>query len=485
MESFIHSLFQNAETITRFMLQWSWQVLILLSCLWLYLSLSRKRPATQRYNLWLYGLLAALMLPVLSSLLKRWPWIFQSSLPTEPSGGVFIPMIRNALQAIEPSQTLGFIPSAPDPLPTPSLSKVLWVLVFVAWVTRVLVSLAQMARLYLKYYNIRRRARIVPVAALCGVDNERVGIPVASTPIGLTSKVRSPVLVGLFRPTILLPADIISWSDEQERVSILRHELAHVRRLDHYHNFFQGVLCAVFFFHPLIRFACRQLSLEREIACDDSVIALGSTPTIYAESILKVAERNIAAEASHQPASYASRQTLQRRIDMIMSCERETKMKQSRYFVLLGVGVLAAVMTIFLAANSQASASSQPVGEAGVPVNWFAGTWKNIDEKTRGITRVEIKVEDSKVKAHPWGSCVPDECDMGVQDAVAFGPSVDADISKTTKLLRVAVNGHKERLLIIRLLEHDRLQVEAIDQFLDGSGRTDYAATWTFARSSK
>ena len=50
-----------------------------------------------------------------------------------------------------------------------------------------------------------------------------------------------------------------------------------------------------FLFDPLVRYACRQMSLERELACDDRVVSLGANAATYAESILKVAERSVAA----------------------------------------------------------------------------------------------------------------------------------------------------------------------------------------------
>src|SRR5262245_42327728 len=95
-------------------------------------------------------------------------------------------------------------------------------------------------------------------------------------------------------PVIVFPADISAWTSPAERRAMLRHELAHVERRDHYVNLFQTILGAVFFFHPIARYACRQLSVEREMACDDHVVGSGAEAEAYAESIIKVAERSIA-----------------------------------------------------------------------------------------------------------------------------------------------------------------------------------------------
>jgi hypothetical protein len=73
---------------------------------------------------------------------------------------------------------------------------------------------------------------------------------------------------------------------------------------------FQSALRALLFFHPLLRYADHQLSLEREIACDDRVLDLGAEPKTYAEAILKAAERSFLTDVVHQAASFNSRRLL-------------------------------------------------------------------------------------------------------------------------------------------------------------------------------
>ena len=47
---------------------------------------------------------------------------------------------------------------------------------------------------------------------------------------------------------------------------------------------------ALFWFHPLVWWLGARLVDERERACDEEVLRLGSDPQIYAESILKICE---------------------------------------------------------------------------------------------------------------------------------------------------------------------------------------------------
>jgi len=143
---------------------------------------------------------------------------------------------------------------------------------------------------------------------------------------------------------ILLPSDIAFWTTREERVAIIQHELAHVERLDHHINFFQSLLKSVFFFHPLVRYACHQLNMERELACDTRVLDLGAAPAAYADGILKVVERNIFPDAVHQPASFASRKKLERRIDMILKKEHLPMATRLWPFLVLPLGLILALI---------------------------------------------------------------------------------------------------------------------------------------------
>ena len=77
----------------------------------------------------------------------------------------------------------------------------------------------------------------------------------------------------------------------EELKVILLHELAHLRRWDDWSNLAQKVVKALFFFHPAVWWIEGRLSLEREMACDDLVLAQTSNPRTYAKSLLSLAER--------------------------------------------------------------------------------------------------------------------------------------------------------------------------------------------------
>src|SRR5205085_5090502 len=110
----------------------------------------------------------------------------------------------------------------------------------------------------------------------------------------------------------------------------------------------------IFFFHPLVRFALRQLSVERELACDERVISLGASPALYAESLLKAARRLFSPPFASASVSFASRKTLQKRIDNIMN---STISKKSRLFFALPASAI--ILVMLLLGCTQASRTSR------------------------------------------------------------------------------------------------------------------------------
>jgi beta-lactamase regulating signal transducer with metallopeptidase domain len=102
---------------------------------------------------------------------------------------------------------------------------------------------------------------------------------------GPTSAV--PMTWGAFRPVILLPAEADAW-DEGRRAAVLAHELAHVRRWDALTQWIAHLAVALFWFNPLVWLAARRVREEREHACDDAVLAVGTRATDYADHLLTI-----------------------------------------------------------------------------------------------------------------------------------------------------------------------------------------------------
>jgi beta-lactamase regulating signal transducer with metallopeptidase domain/HEAT repeat protein len=98
---------------------------------------------------------------------------------------------------------------------------------------------------------------------------------------------KMPFACGVLRPTIVLPAESDNWTADR-RLAVLLHEVAHVRRHDLVGHTLGRLACAIYWFHPLVWTAAKQLRSESERACDDLALACGARPSDYAEHLLDI-----------------------------------------------------------------------------------------------------------------------------------------------------------------------------------------------------
>lgn len=104
-----------------------------------------------------------------------------------------------------------------------------------------------------------------------------------------TDRIRSPFILGFFRPRIYLPAGL---SGEQ-RSYVLAHERFHLRRGDHLIRVFAFLLLVVHWFNPLVWLAFRLMSKDMEMSCDEKVLGTyeGRTKE-YSSTLLSFAVPN-------------------------------------------------------------------------------------------------------------------------------------------------------------------------------------------------
>jgi beta-lactamase regulating signal transducer with metallopeptidase domain len=115
-----------------------------------------------------------------------------------------------------------------------------------------------------------------------------------SVTLATSERMNVPAAIGFFKPMIVIPAWALRELTPAELNVILLHEFAHVRRGDAWTNLFQKIVRAVFLFHPAILWIESRLSLEREMACDDHVLAETANPRGYAKCLIALLEKNAA-----------------------------------------------------------------------------------------------------------------------------------------------------------------------------------------------
>lgn len=269
-----------------------------------------RASAGARHLVWLVTLGTLLFVPVLTA----WAPLAIRILPARATRTNVAPsQLPPPPQRAEPAVTLASHPAATMPVTTtsagvaasgsssaPAANRVreaieslspawtMW-LGLLIWGAIALVIAGALAWSALAVRRIVRRASPLDDAAwrtpLLEVS-DRLGLD--SPPRLLVSHdIKMPFACGVIAPAVVLPAECDAWSPDR-RQSVLLHELAHVHRGDLLGHMLGRLVCAVYWFHPLVWMAAKRLRSESERACDDLALACGTRATDYAEHLLDI-----------------------------------------------------------------------------------------------------------------------------------------------------------------------------------------------------
>jgi bla regulator protein blaR1 len=148
-----------------------------------------------------------------------------------------------------------------------------------------------------------------------------------------------PGVVGLWRPILLVPSDILRHLPLPQLEAILAHEVWHVRRRDNLTATIHMAVEALFWFHPLVWWIGARLVEERERACDEYVLDVFGEPHAYAQGILNVCKLYV--ESPIACVAGVSGSNLKRRIEAIMINRIGRNLNRVRKAGLAGAGAAA------------------------------------------------------------------------------------------------------------------------------------------------
>ena len=107
--------------------------------------------------------------------------------------------------------------------------------------------------------------------------------------IGISSTIDTPITFGWIKPIILLPIALVNQLSVKEIESIILHEWAHILRNDYLINIITSLVQLILFFNPFSYLLNKEISLQREIACDNYVINASVEKIDYLNAIYKIA----------------------------------------------------------------------------------------------------------------------------------------------------------------------------------------------------
>jgi ABC-type glycerol-3-phosphate transport system substrate-binding protein/beta-lactamase regulating signal transducer with metallopeptidase domain len=289
---------------------------VVLLGVWAWLVLVKRASASIRYWLCSLSLLSVLLMPLLALAVPAWSMAIVPGATQSTVGASALHLPRSTLVADSPepvsgrqaapgsqsasSVTHGNQPTAPiasasnAPQPTmpivrpttiewSALALGLWLLGGGVVLIRRMVQAGVV-------WRITRRS-LPPTDAdwileLHQVAN-RLGIR-RRVRLVISERVATPLTWGFRRPVIVLPVTAYDWSSEQRHI-VLLHEMVHIARFDYPIQWLIMLSVAVNWFNPLVWKMARHLSIERERAVDDQVLALGAKSSTYATSLLEIA----------------------------------------------------------------------------------------------------------------------------------------------------------------------------------------------------
>jgi len=178
----------------------------------------------------------------------------------------------------------------------------------------------------------------------------------------VSNAVRVPFACGFRHPTIVLPIEAMSWTDERRRV-VLLHELAHIQRRDMFGHLLSRLACIMYWFHPLVWMAARHLRAESERACDDLAIRSGARASDYAQHLLDIVTSIRGPVAPAVACTMARKRDFEGRMLAILDPERRRGTpSRLRAMALVGtLGALYAVIAIAVLAPRDAVAGARPL----------------------------------------------------------------------------------------------------------------------------
>jgi beta-lactamase regulating signal transducer with metallopeptidase domain len=169
-----------------------------------------------------------------------------------------------------------------------------------------------------------------------------------------------PVALGTLRPSIVIPSIADTWSDDR-RTAVMLHELAHVARYDCLTHTLAVAACAMYWFHPGVWWVARRLRIERELACDDRVIAAGTEPRDYAGHLLEIAYSFGGYRAPALAVSMARPRQLEGRMLAALDAARNRRLPSFRLRLAGGaiaIGLLAVLASARPAVTAAAAAAA-------------------------------------------------------------------------------------------------------------------------------
>ena len=208
-------------------------------------------------------------------------------------------------------------------------------------------------------YGLKKSANFSQSAFLTTTLPPQLLKNTANIKIGLSNQIDAPITFGWLNPIVLLPIAICNQLTTKEIETILIHEIAHILRKDYIVNIIINLNQTILFFNPFSILLNKEMSLQREIACDLIVIQNNPKKIEYMNALLKIAEhvnKRIQKNATLAIGILGSQSELLKRIQYFNNIKTNTS---KQLFFKLMTGMVFATC-IFLSTRTVTSINNKP-----------------------------------------------------------------------------------------------------------------------------
>jgi bla regulator protein blaR1 len=220
-------------------------------------------------------------------------------------------------------------------------------------------------------------------------------------------RIQSPVVIGHFKPLVLVPVGLLAGLSIDQVEAILAHELAHVYRRDYLLNLLQTLIEALFYFNPGVWWISSCIRIEREHCCDDIAVAVCQNNLEYAKALVSIKEMKQGFTPQLAMAALSKKKLLLTRIQRILQQPVNTSDMSEKIMV---TGMLALMLVCMnlkaerklpeptreKTAISVSSASIVPP-VANVPADTLPDGKITIRTSRNG-KKIEAKIDDQKIQ---------------------------------------------------------------------------------------
>ena len=232
-----------------------------------------------RHMIWVAALIISLSLPLLSAA----PALQRANAPAGPPA-------RDVSLALSPDLD----PAIPLAVATASsfhISKTIAVLLVAGFLFGFAFGFYRIMKAVWKTRGIRREAEPFELDPdmLTIVGRCETVFDLKNCSILKSRSLRTPATVGIFRPVLILPEQLIRERDASALTAAVGHELAHVWRRDYLLNLIYEIIFLPLSVHPAAHFIKRRITQTRELRCDELVAERLLHPDVYARSLVRLA----------------------------------------------------------------------------------------------------------------------------------------------------------------------------------------------------